>query len=320
MLNAVEMGELKSFGEMAVIPLFLPAYESTHNYLVMKEALEEKLLVITELSHSGSVNELRVINNATVPVLLIDGEELIGAKQNRIVNTTILLKEKSETVIPVSCTEQGRWSYNSQAFEDSNTVMKHKERVRAKRSVSDSLAVSGMPDANQGEIWENLNQLQIDTCINSPTSAMKDVFNAHKNELKDFLGAFPVNDAQGGLFVFINGRVAGFEVLSRPVSYGKLHAKLLKSYAMEALVEGIKGTEAPSVGKAKAFIEQSVTAKGKKYPAVGLGNDYRIKGENLVGSGLVHREETVHTAFFRTDDNQEDGTMTRSGQRARFRI
>jgi ARG and Rhodanese-Phosphatase-superfamily-associated Protein domain len=35
-------------------------------------------------------------------VLILDGEELVGAKQNRIVNVTILVVTQSEIVIPVS--------------------------------------------------------------------------------------------------------------------------------------------------------------------------------------------------------------------------
>ena len=39
----------------------------------------------------GSVPELRFVNECGAPVLLLDGEELVGAKQNRIINLTILV-------------------------------------------------------------------------------------------------------------------------------------------------------------------------------------------------------------------------------------
>lgn len=121
-LSKLEFGELQSFNNMGVIPL-LTSINGSPKYLTLKEALEKKLLKVKEVDEGGSVPELRVINKAKVSVLLLDGEELVGAKQNRVVNTTILLKKESETVIPVSCTEQGRWSYVSEEFADSGTVL-----------------------------------------------------------------------------------------------------------------------------------------------------------------------------------------------------
>ncbi len=74
----------------------------------LKETLIQNLLKITELNDSGAVPQLKVMKNAELPVLILDVEELMGAKQNRIVNTNILLSEKFETIIPVSGVEQGR--------------------------------------------------------------------------------------------------------------------------------------------------------------------------------------------------------------------
>ena len=45
--------------------------------------------------------ELRVVNRAGRMVLILDGEELVGAKQNRIVNTTILVAAGVEIVIQI---------------------------------------------------------------------------------------------------------------------------------------------------------------------------------------------------------------------------
>ena len=78
--------------------------------------LEEALALgfrITEVDAAGSVPELIAFNPLDTPVLLYDGEELLGAKQNRILNVTVLVAPKSETKIPVSCVEQGRWHARS---------------------------------------------------------------------------------------------------------------------------------------------------------------------------------------------------------------
>ena len=81
--------------------------------MTLQEALDQQVLEITELDESGSVPELKVTNTAAQYVLLLDGEELMGAKQNRVLNTTILIKPNSETVIPVSCTEQMVITYHN---------------------------------------------------------------------------------------------------------------------------------------------------------------------------------------------------------------
>ena len=92
---------------MSVFPVFADL-EGSVDYIPLKEAIADGLLIISEVDESGSVPELKVTNCAEVPVLLLDGEELVGAKQNRIINTPILLKKLSETIIPVSCVEEGR--------------------------------------------------------------------------------------------------------------------------------------------------------------------------------------------------------------------
>ena len=137
-LEGIKFGEIQTHKHVAVVPL-LSGNGSGPAYLTMKEAIESSLLTVTEVSEGGHVPELKVINRGDKPVLLIDGEELVGAKQNRVLNTTILLKEKSETVIPVSCTEHGRWSYKSGHFEESAYMMSANLRNIKNISVSCSL-------------------------------------------------------------------------------------------------------------------------------------------------------------------------------------
>jgi hypothetical protein len=72
---------------------------------------------------AGSVPNLAVRNDGDTPVLLLHGEELIGAKQNRVVNVTMLVPAKTVLKIPVSCVEQGRWHFRSRKFGDSEHTM-----------------------------------------------------------------------------------------------------------------------------------------------------------------------------------------------------
>ena len=141
-LQSVQLGEPQTFKNIAIVPLIAPV-DGTFQYLTLGEALAAGDLVITETSANGSVPELLVVNRGNKPVLLIDGEELAGAKQNRVLNTSILLKEASETKIPVSCTERGRWSYASKGFSESGNVMCYRARAIKTQSVNCSLAASG---------------------------------------------------------------------------------------------------------------------------------------------------------------------------------
>jgi hypothetical protein len=102
-LSSIELGNVQQCKNMAAFPLFT-SLDHGPEYLTLKEALALGVLTITEISEGGSVPNLKAINAGDMPILLLDGEELAGAKQNRVLNTTILLKEHSETVIPVSCT------------------------------------------------------------------------------------------------------------------------------------------------------------------------------------------------------------------------
>ena len=57
-------------------------------YGTLAEALRYGVIVVTEVNAGGSIPDLKVINNADSSVLLLDGEELKGAKQNRVLNAS----------------------------------------------------------------------------------------------------------------------------------------------------------------------------------------------------------------------------------------
>ena len=80
------------------------------DYLTLADAMKLEVVRVSEISDGGSVPELLFENSADLPVLILDGEELLGAKQNRTVNLTILVpagKTVKTSEFPPPRTERG---------------------------------------------------------------------------------------------------------------------------------------------------------------------------------------------------------------------
>ncbi len=134
---------------IAVVPLF-PRRDPGAAYTTLEPALRRGLR-ITETSAAGSVPELVVTNPLAEWVLLYDGEELVGAKQNRILNLTVLVAAESVTPIPVSCVEAGRWNRRSQAFAAARHMAGPQLRLRKARALGADALARGR---GQHEVWQ----------------------------------------------------------------------------------------------------------------------------------------------------------------------
>lgn len=314
----IKFGGLQVHGHVAVIPI-ISTNGSGPDYMTMKEAMEAHLLTVTEVTEGGQVPELKVINRADKPVLLLDGEELSGAKQNRVLNTTILLKELSETVIPVSCTEQGRWTYRTPHFEDSGHIMSAKLRGAKNLDVHESLKSSGAFESNQSRIWADLSVQARMHKVSSATGAMKDVLDAKRQDLDEFLEHLPLVDAQNGFLVLVNGEVVGLDMISKVAAFRTLHPKLIRSYVMDALTEKpAKGTKTPAE-KADAFLKKIIECREQRYDSIGHGQDYRYEGNRIVGSALLHDGAIIHMAFFQVTETERAGRMAPASRRRGYR-
>ena len=131
---------------LSVFPLKSKVHHATASYLVLDDALTTNQFRITEISEHGSVNQLLAINDTDSQVFLLDGEELVGAKQDRVLNLSIMLAPKSRTEIPVSCVEHGRWRIESDSFRTEQRVQFAQGRARKMEEVSRSLRGEIRPD------------------------------------------------------------------------------------------------------------------------------------------------------------------------------
>src|SRR5210317_2233968 len=152
-LDKVKIGRKQSHKNLEVFPLLF-TNGGTLDYMLLDEALEENSIDIIEIDEGGSVPDLKVKNKSGKMLLLIDGEEVVGAKQNRIINTTILIAASTTVTIPVSCVEQGRWDYKSDKFYSEKRVMSSSMRAQKSGQVQHSLRERGEARADQGAIWD----------------------------------------------------------------------------------------------------------------------------------------------------------------------
>jgi len=301
-------------GSMEVIPV-KAQFDGSFEYLTLGEAMKSGFLKVEEIDESGSVPEVLVVNKATLPVLIVDGEELEGAKQNRIVNTSILLREKSKTIIPVSCVEAGRWHYTSKDFRDSGRVAAKCVRFEKSVSVTESLEGSSEYLSDQRAVWDAVDRLHSISGSYSVTGAMDAAFQKHENRLEEFIKPFKVSEGQNGILVAIDGVIVGLEFVSRHSTYKKLHDKIIKSYAIEALSRG--ETDPLTKDDIKTFIDEITSSKETRKESPGYGFDYRFRSENCIGSALIYQKEIIHGVFFRLD---KDERMARRKDRISSRL
>ena len=320
-LTGLKLGEAQAFENITVFPL-LAASVPTIEYVTLADAMEAKALVVTEVSETGSVPDLKVSNTGRQPVLLIDGEELAGAKQNRVLNATILFPANTELAVAVSCTEQGRWAYTSKTFEDSGVVMNRISRARKLRSVTQSLESTKSYTSDQGEVWDSVGELQAATGAESDTDSMRDVFEQEAGRLNKAADACSLVEGQKGIAVTVNGEVAGLDLVSRAPAYARLHGKLVKSYVMDVAIAEKREVvaEADCRTRAETFIADLSSCEEKRFESVGLGWDYRYRTDKTVGSALLHEEEVIHAAFFTLDEEESAGSMTGYRQRRSHRL
>lgn len=301
-LEQLRFGEPQQFRNLCVVPIFFDG-PAGPTYQTLTEAWKREQVTVTEVSEGGSVPNLKVTNLSDQPLVLVDGEELVGAKQNRIVNTTMMLEPNSETVIPVSCTEAGRWRYNSRHFQDAGVIMAAKARYNKSERLLYNLKMKAQYDADQSGVWKDIDHLHRKSGSHSQTGAMHDAYLQRAQDMKEYLQAFPLQPGQQGMVVFLNGRPVGADYLSRPEAYTHLHDKLLKSHVIEAVSEKKELKDKADWAIDAHLFLQSLTQAGEvsTHQPIGLGVDYRFEGQRSKGAALVYDDAVIHLSSYATE-------------------
>jgi hypothetical protein len=238
------------------------------------------------------VPQRAVTNPTDANVLLYDGEELVGAKQNRILNMTVLVAARSRTPIPVSCVEEGRWSRRTASFG----AAPHAAHPELRRRKAERLAAEPMAlGAAQSEVWDEVRAKSARLGVHSPTGAQADVFRSHEDELRELERAFPLQPGQCGSVLALGNDLC-LDYVSRPDAFARLYPKLRAGYLLDGL-ERLDGKPARRASL-EGFVGSVETATRARRPSAGLGKDVRLAGLGVVGSGLELEGELLQLCAF----------------------
>lgn len=312
-ISSLKLGEPATHRGLTVFPL-TSGLTSSLRYLLLEEGLRRELVTIREVSEGGNVPELAVENRASRPVLIVDGEELVGAKQNRVANLTMLIPAKGTTIIPVSCVEAGRWSYSRRDFGVTDRVQNARGRAEKLGSVRQALRYSGSRRSDQGQVWDSIAEEAAALDAESPTSAMSEMFERHRETLDDYVGLVEAAPDQVGAVFIADRRRCGLDLFDQPATFAAFLPKLVRSYAIDVLGRKARQGDTSPDADAHAFVQQILAGSVDDHPAVGIGRDVGVVGEGVVAGALVADDAVVHLTAFAEANRQRSG----GGSRQRY--
>ncbi|WP_354699076.1 hypothetical protein DSM112329_04783 [Paraconexibacter sp. AEG42_29] len=320
----LKVGTPQISGPLTVHPLFrgdAPGLE----YRSFAQAAAEGF-VVHEVEHGGAVNDLVVTNPLDVAVMLYDGEEVMGAQQNRTLDTTVLVPAHAQLTVPVSCVEQGRWEgeRNAEGFVPAPQAAYPSLRRMKSAQATAAAARGGLRRADQGAVWAEVGAMAERRDAPTATGAMHDVYEHDRASLAEIANGIERADGQVGAVAVIGGRVAVLDYVSRSDVWAALHGPLVQGYALDALDNNSRGVPLhPGELVDQAWVQGwASTMFGIRdvllRPTVGLGRSIAIDACGTAATGCVHDGELVQmTAFPGYDEPVADATRIRRPSRRR---
>lgn len=292
-LPDVRVGDPIRHEALAVFPLFSTA-DGAVDYLLSDEAIGAGSVTVEEVSEGGSVPNLLVTNQGDSPVLFLEGEELRGAKQNRVLNTSVLVAAHSKTPIPVSCVERGRWRYRTRHFESGGSHSSSKLRHILKKSAYLSMKAGQGYTSDQMQVWGEVTRQMASLGSSSETAAMADTFENHRERLDEFRESLRYVEGATGVAVAVGTRVVAMDLFDRPSTCAKVWNRLLSGVVMDALEAG-PADQVAQPSDVEGLLARLKDGEWEPAPAVGEGQEYRYDADaETHASALVCGGSVLH--------------------------
>jgi hypothetical protein len=284
MLKDIKIAEPVFLRNLQVYPLH-GLSSNGHRILTIEEMLENGSGDFQELDEP-KIDLISYNNKSDDPVLLLDGEEIIGALQNRIVAASTYIEAHTASDIDVICAEEGRWK----ELGGFTTGYCSYPGIRAILSVHGKKG-NGL----QKTVWQEIDRKLTVTKTLSATSSMHDIYNSLQDEVSRYVEDFHGLNHDTVGFVGVAGReILGCDLFSNTSSYRKFENKLIRSYALDAIEQRRAGGISCDVQTFLEDIEKTLASKSRP----SRGHHFKLKSAVLSGQGIYLKSNIIHLSAF----------------------
>ncbi len=237
---------------------------------------------------------LAVTNHADVPILLVEGEMLVGGDQNRTMNVTVLCPPHERTVVPVSCVEAGRWG----ARRTMSASSRHAPGSLRSAKIANLEARS--PDASrrrsdQHRVWDEVERQSAMHSVDSETSALDEVQDEVEERIAASLDDVRAVPGQIGVVCSVGERVVGMDLFDKPTTLERYLRGIIAGHVLDAPA----ASTSESIGAVERFLARVDATPRDAGTGVGLGEEILLRGA-VTGIGLSYMGRPVHLAAFPT--------------------
>ncbi|MEO7731393.1 MAG: DUF6569 family protein, partial [Kofleriaceae bacterium] len=291
-LPELVVGPAAHSGSVTVLPVFATTALPRADYALGLDAVSAGQLEICELPRGATVAQLQACNRGPRRVLLLEGDHLIGARQNRMLTSSVLIGSRKKLALPVSCVEQGRWKEHVAGFATDLTAGSPRLRRIVKHSVTHALFATGRRSADQGQIWSQISSQQQALHVRSATASLAHTYAARAGDLASCADQLPYPDGALGVALGIGRELISIDLFDRPETCRRYWRRLVEGAALEGL--GTRSGARLAGREVRRVLEAMRRADWSRFTAVGDGDELRTRTPETTGSLLVLDGRVVH--------------------------
>jgi hypothetical protein len=287
----VRVGDPLHCGGLAVFPLYAERSLFAPEYVLSHEAMAAGTVTVREVSAAGSIPDLLVENDGDLPCLILEGTELRGQKQHRMLNATTLVGGRSQTRIPVSCVEHGSWRSDSQK-SSSGSHCPPTLRSFLKGSAASPRRRLG---SCQIAFWAEIRRKHRTMGVASTTEDLSAALETHRAKVEQVQKQVPYPAPANGVAVALGGRLVSIDVLDKVTTLEKVWRQVTEGFALDAIENPDAGRETTCT-EVLVELQRMRSLPWQPVEPVGLGEELRAGNDRMLACALFFGGVLLHAS------------------------